>query len=198
MPCPPSRSPGAGRAAVRDGPAGGTAAAVVRKVVIEAVCECPARHRSRPRSGAGPATPRCAGGLPGEPDVDRFELERGLGDRLVAAQRKGQAEVGPLPLAPPGLQPAVVELGVLGGDGQSQPAAARGAGPGRVGAPEAVEDARRLSRGHADSVIPYGHGHGGAVGGHGNVRPAGPRRVRGRSGPGCAGSGRSGGRPSRR
>ena len=39
MPCPPSRFPGAGRAAVRDSPAGGTAAAVVRKVVIEAVCE---------------------------------------------------------------------------------------------------------------------------------------------------------------
>src|SRR5690606_38765320 len=57
----------------------------------------------------------------------------------------------------PRLAPAAVRPGVLQGDGQPQAGPAGGAGPGRVGPPEAAEDAGGLAGLEPDAVVPDGH-----------------------------------------
>src|SRR5215467_2768452 len=68
------------------------------------------------------------------------QRQRGA-DELPAhrARQRQPEDRAPSPL-PPGLQPARVQPRVLQGDGQAQPGPAGGPGPGRVGAPEPVEN----------------------------------------------------------
>ena len=86
----------------------------------------------------------CPARVPGSPTSAGSSWS---GDLVMASpcfSGKGQPEIGSRSLVAPRLEPAVVEFGVLRGDGQAQPAAAGGARPGGVGAPEPVEDPRRF------------------------------------------------------
>ncbi len=61
-----------------------------------------------------------------------------------------------------------MQLRILQRDGQAEPGAPGGAGPGRVGAPEAVEDELVLARLQAHPVVPHGDRDRVPVGGHGD------------------------------
>src|SRR4029453_1844022 len=66
----------------------------------------------------------------------------------------------------PGLQPTAVQVRVLGRDRQPQPGSSRGASTGLVGAPEPVEDHRRLSRSQAYPMVAHAEGDRPAVTAH--------------------------------
>src|SRR5580658_2016955 len=72
----------------------------------------------------------------GELSFVRTERQRRTREFLPGYPRQGKPEHRALAALPPGLQPAAVQSRVFQRDGQAQPGAAGGAGPGRVGAPE--------------------------------------------------------------
>ena len=92
------------------------------------------QHEGRPGPPAGHGS---SVGLSGSGDPCRVSPR---------ALRQGEPEPRAVARLAPGLQPAVVQPGVLERDRQAQAGAAGGAGPGRVGPPEPVEDDGRLAR----------------------------------------------------
>ena len=86
---------------------------------------------------------------------------------LGAGQR--QPELGAATGASPGLQPALVQPGVLKRDGQTKTAAADDPVSRRVGPPEASEDLLGLRRREPDTVIAHSHRDGLGVPGDGDV-----------------------------
>src|SRR5690606_15742079 len=111
--------------------------------------------------------PRLACAAPGQacavqsavaPRVLGFQGDRGAALRLVGRPGQRQPELRPAAGLAPRLEPAAVQPGVLQGDGQPQAGPAGGAGPGRVGPPEAAEDAGGLAGLESDAVVADGHG----------------------------------------
>ena len=100
------------------------------------------RHRGRRRSPPRPA--RAAAESPPAP---------------ARRPGQGQPEHRALAALPPGLQPSAVQPRVLQRDGQAQTGAAGGAGPGRVGSPEPLEDPLFLARPQPHAVVSDRDGH---------------------------------------
>src|SRR5580704_5089246 len=88
----------------------------------------------------------------------RPERQRRADELLAGHPRHGQPEDRTFSALAPGLQPAVVQPGVLEGDGQAQPGAAGRPGPRGVGSPEPVEHHLRFGRPEADPMVADGHG----------------------------------------
>ena len=88
----------------------------------------------------------------------QWQWRRAEDDLLVARQR--QPELGALPRTPPGLQPAVVQPGVLQRDGQPETGAAHDAIAALVRTPEAPEDLVGLFRLETHPVVAHGQRHG--------------------------------------
>src|SRR2546422_10556556 len=82
----------------------------------------------------------------------------GLTRRRLTRQR--DREGGPSPRAAHHVDPPAVRLGNPFGDGESQPRAGTltGTRARRIGAPEAIEDVRQVSRADADSGTAHAEG----------------------------------------
>ena len=182
---PATVSPEASSASARNAARG-------NRAVIAARRRTGRRPAGPPRRGSGCADDRAAWrGRPVAPGPG------GCPSAVCLPDAAASAGSGPPAGSPPGLQPAAVQVGVLERDRQPEPGAAGGAGPGRVGAPEPVEDQRclagrsptpwsRTPTATAVSSLPT------------RRRPGDPRRARSRWPPGCAGCARPGaGRPRR-
>src|SRR5271166_5679354 len=94
--------------------------------------------RAHPADLAGGVRARAQAG--GDLGLVRAERQRRAREWLPGYPRQGQPEHRALAGFAPGLQPAAVQPRVLERDGQAQAGTAAGAGPGRVGPPEPVED----------------------------------------------------------
>ena len=133
-----------------------------------------ARHR---RAGAtGPAAARAAAPtseqrarlMPSAPGRRTTAGRSGSGELVrspPAVEREREPELGAGAGLAPDLQPAAVQAGVLEADRQPEAAAADGADPGGVGAPEPVEDVLGLGRAEAHAEVADGHRGRGPVGG---------------------------------
>src|SRR5699024_3399258 len=118
----------------------------ILRVLVE-VREHLGPHADLPRGGRGDGGDRLG------PVEGTLQRQRGADQDVPGPSWDGQAEHGTLAHLAPGLQPALVQMRVLGGDRQPQSGAPDGAGPGRVRAPEPVEDPLRVLGGHAVAVI---------------------------------------------
>src|ERR1700729_1236173 len=87
------------------------------------------------------------------------ERQRRADELLAGHPGHGQPEDRTLSAFPPGLQPAVVQPGVLERDGQAQPGAAGRPGPRGVRSPEPVEHHRRFGGPEAHPMVADGYGH---------------------------------------
>src|SRR5687768_4131146 len=90
---------------------------------------------------------------PGE--VHRLERERRPFQLDPLETGQGDPELRPGARLAPRLQPAAVQVDVLQGDRQAEPGAAGRARPGRVGAPEPVEDQGSLAGTKAHAAVAY-------------------------------------------
>ena len=98
----------------------------------------------------------------------RAERQRRADQWLPGDPGHGEPEHRALAMLAPGLQPAVVQPGVLQSDGQAEPGPAGGPGAGRVGPPEPVEHELRLGRPEAAAMVPDGDRDRVPVPGHGD------------------------------
>ena len=99
----------------------------------------------------------------GDDQIARHHRQRrGLQD-LARVTRHGQPELGAHARSAPRRQPAVVQVGVLHGDGQTESRPADRAGSGGIGPPEPVEHLPGLVGLETHPVIAHGDGDGGIV-----------------------------------
>ena len=87
------------------------------------------------------------------------ERQRRADELLAGHPGHGQPEDRTLSAFPPGLQPAVVQPGVLERDGQAKPRAAGRPGPRGVRSPEPVEHHLRFGGPEAHPMVADGYGH---------------------------------------